>query len=395
MSQKAKQMNQIDSQALAARGESEDRVAVHDAGRAGWTTFDMACLADEHYAVSEKMVDQCRATYEGNWILDNDQQFLNQHGSLIEAATTGEDSEDEAEPRESHCQAKFCPGICAKDVAAVQRRFDLLKGQCVALLRYLRSVRREQGFVPKHGLLMVKHAGSDIPELHLMARVAFSPFDFTAVELKPKLDSDGVLLADIQMLGGTAVMRPMAQLLLELAGRAAITLHSAEYKTLSLGSIMVVGSSEQALISLQDAGLAGNRQQEDAAGSSGSEDEAMLMLEKRASLLKRAMGVGRRQAGQQGQKTKRQPGAARQASSDRRAIKQAPATADSQHEQAIAEEWASMTEHRLGDGARSSSSSSSSAPNAAANVQPARPQQFRPWKDDNGHRLSEVESRYL
>ena len=207
--------------------------------------FDLAGIADEHFAISEERVDKDRCNYRGNWVVDRHNNFCEKYGQVMICESAAGDGAADVAPDDTSCQAVYCPGICCKQVARVKERYDALKLECNSLLRQLRSVRREKGYVPYHGVLLVLDgvAGSTkILELHLLCRVSFSPFGFTAVQMDLQPGSQLPVHATTMLSEGVAVMRDMSQLLYDLASNPSVTLGTAPYKAVSLQTIVVENS---------------------------------------------------------------------------------------------------------------------------------------------------------
>ena len=389
----ANQTNKQSNNCVAAvPQQSEHTVAVFEDDRKqriGVGQFDLAGIADKRYAISEDLVEKNRREYQGNWVEDRHANFVTQHGQLVEC--DGQDAWSDDEGEEDAC----CSGVCVKLIEAVQTRFDALKQQCLALLRSVRAVRRDQGYVPNHALLLVMHAETQaLLQIHVLGRVSFSPFDFTAVHLHPSEQRNGSVMGEIVSLHGAAVMHNMDQLLVDLAGRSNICLATAHYDAVTLGSIRLKLGSQQTLERLQ-AGVHGvggmvNRRGVEAASS--DEDD---VLHHRSDLLQRALGQGPKKRAQPQRKksTKAKASAAkaraRRSATDTAAVPDEAAGSaqvagmDAKIDHAIATSWSEALEADLGGIAHNpaAASSSSSARPAVEAVEQVK----TPWADEKGH----------
>ena len=204
--------------------------------------FDLAGLADQHFAIAEKRVDEARSSFPGNWVLEKHKKFCSEYGSITVTATA-EAQESDSEPSETSCQVLYPPcGICCKQLPG---NYGNLRAECNALLRKLRSIRREQGYTPAHGLLLVMDvACEEVLEMHLLSRVSFSPFDFTAVEQQPA-SSRLPTQAEARLSNNQAIFRTMPQLLCKLTSLPQFVLCTAEYRALSLNAIKVDGALQR------------------------------------------------------------------------------------------------------------------------------------------------------
>ena len=220
----------------------------------------------------------------------------------------------------------------------------------------------------------------------MLARISFSPFDFTAVEYKLRHDAAE---ADLVLANGSAVFHPMPKLLFRLASMWKVTwsLSTARYTALSMGSVFIHEGSMQMLACLQEAahgatGLVGSDQDDDT-------DEEDALLRQRQGFLKQACG---RTQQDRGSKKRR----ARQPAQNRRTTGKSVAPVSNLDESADVEieaSWQNALERQ--DGVipqaaplASSSSRASGSKLGSTPLQPAvsaEPPPGLPWKDDKGY----------
>ena len=203
--------------ALALADGSANAGVVAERPWYGRRAFDLSGLGDKHFAIAEDLVEQDRKVHTGHvsWMQHGHQQFCEEHGSVIEMDDGAADDASEVE-EEVTCESQFAPCVCAQQIQRVHAEYTTLRDQCVALLRSLRAIRRGNGYVPAHGLLIVLE-GACVKEMYFLARLSFSPFDFSAVQFQPRSSSlNGAIEADLVVVAGTAVMHQMAQLLYKL-----------------------------------------------------------------------------------------------------------------------------------------------------------------------------------
>ena len=72
--------------------------------------------------------------------------------------------------------------------------FDDLRGQCLTLLRVLRSMRRGKGYQSVYGLLLVmREAAHELLEVHVLGRLSLSKFDSTCAQMQPTMRADAIM----------------------------------------------------------------------------------------------------------------------------------------------------------------------------------------------------------
>lgn len=177
-------------------------------------------IEDEHFAVSESVIETARAQHSGgNWLHDSHRGFQDTHGKMIET----QQEEDDVELTRD-CQSFLCPGLCKQQLQApaTANRYYQLCEAMKNLLRIARGWRRTKGWVPDHiAVLRCTECSegdiSEIKHVQLMSRVSFSPFDATLVKFQTK----GPLTAELAVDGGQPVQHvPLAKLLFEYSHNA-------------------------------------------------------------------------------------------------------------------------------------------------------------------------------
>ena len=377
------------------------------------TQFDLAGIGDSNYAIAENLVEQSRREHKGNWVEDKHNLFSGEHASLVECEKDDEWSDDDNHDNVDDNMA-CCQGVCASLIRSVQPRFNELKDECLALLRMLRATRREKGYIPLHGLLLVCSAdgsADDLLEVHLLGQVSFAPFDFTSVLMRPaaRPSPDDDTVAEIVVVDGTAVLQSMSKVLHGLASRLDIRLGTASYKAVGLGSVRIISGTKQSLAQLQAGvhGVAGMARQGGEEVHTSDEDHE---LGRRQGLLKRALGLVQ-------PKKKAKPSAARNRAAaapglrkrsnnteHSTAMSASAPTADKQTDNEIEERWAEALEADLGiilpapSQPAEAASSSRSVPDQHATSALACPQPDQlnmpsqvPWKAADGHVFAMVQ----
>ena len=185
---------------LAMAEDNPQALLQHDPGRPRFLDVDFTGLADEHYAISESVLERERSQ-SPNWMQQQHSLFEAEHGRVLELDDHESDAEDDVEG-EPLCQ---CPtDLCARDAERLDE-YQTWADQCTDVLRAFRNARKSKGFLPDHPLITVcetsdinqlQRGGGDI--VYLFAKLGFSPFDATIVKLKlerPSTDSPHVWVA--------------------------------------------------------------------------------------------------------------------------------------------------------------------------------------------------------
>ena len=85
---------------------------------------NLSNLADQHYAISRDALEAARASHDGNWVSDNNAEFVAKHRVVVENDGP-EDREDEGEYQS--CEVTLGPGLCKLRVSA-EAHFHRLAG---------------------------------------------------------------------------------------------------------------------------------------------------------------------------------------------------------------------------------------------------------------------------
>ena len=236
---------------------------------------------DEHYAVSEEVIENERNTCEGNWLKLSSQEFSRNHGSIVE----GTDVSDEQEPEDmKDCQSFLRPGLCRQDFQSLPERSYTLSQQLKNVFRYFRGIRRVKGFQPNHILLLwcsPSEEGS-IKDVMLLTRVSFSPFDATATQFEMSGPNKAKIVLG-QFPGPKFISLPR---LLDKMSRTTLELRIANYTALSLAEIEVQSEHTHAA-DLAKQALDCYSDNDDNSDSSSDDD----ILDQRAHALRLAMGI--------------------------------------------------------------------------------------------------------
>lgn len=348
-------------------------------------------LGDEHYAISEAVLDEARASHGGNWMVDAHNQFKDTFGEVIELDTIDDDTD--AEPDDCrYCQVAFCPGVCRNALPGAY--FNLLE-QVKDLLRTSRGERREQGFVANHIPVLFSNQpdSKDFQHVHMLTRISFSPFDATAMEMT-LIDSGARAKLKVDSETGKPIFRPLPRLLLEMSSvDPPMKLYTCTYRAISLEEICI--DDEFVLVQAAKPTCDENSQSSD-------DNDARCFLA--GAILKRALGKGRGR-GRRGKGSGRKSRGRQCSSSSRKVQKQTqtskrksieaeaelPNVAD-KVSQEIENEWHKALESQLGPvpSSKTSSStvgtgtpaSSSRAPQSSAI--PVVSKEY-PWTDEKGH----------
>lgn len=272
----------MNKQRQLARAESSDDVdAVVNPPTADYS--DLLCpsmanddnIADEHYAVSEAVIENAREQHSGNWLNDASQEFTSAHGQIVE----GTDVDDPNDEYERECQSFLTPGLCRKDFEQLPDRFYELSQQFKNVLRHFRDMRRSRGYVPDHALILWCDPlrAESIQDVILLTRMSFSPFDATAVQMQMTGPSTASIV--LSEFPGPEFI-PLPRVLLKMASTT-LEMRVAKYKAISLGQVCISLSELQTAdaLSQQD-----KHRESDSEDSSSDED-----VDTRTAILKAAL----------------------------------------------------------------------------------------------------------
>ena len=247
--------------------------------------------------------------------------------------------------------------------------------------------------------------GQAILQVHLLTRVSFSPFDFSALQMKLPPNGSLPMCVDTDIVGVSpsvgVVLRSKAQLLLELASKQGCVLATTSYKAVSLRTIRLDDAVE--MLSDIRAGVSGG------AGSRGrgvlgcdsDSDKDEAIVGQLQGMLKRAAAGGQAAP-------KRQPAKRKRANTpSSHTVRKQPrsSNADSagqaihdqagQVDQAIEKAWIDAVIEEAGEmpaatAVHEPASSSRDAPRRASGLESLEPQagnqlRRKPWKDERGY----------
>ena len=235
--------SQSDS-ALAQHGRQDEAVLVHQQ-HTSQSQLPFSDFCDEHFAISEATLDQVRSQCDGNWKDQNHREFRESHGQFVEYADQTASFQEHAETEEEDkcCQTSFGPGMCKEQVAGELRtKYDTLFSEVVDILRTARDVRRHDGYVAQHPLMLICSQDHDssgqgrftIVYVFLLARMSFNPFDSTLLQFSMTGESEAVMATD----NGRAVLHRLQVLLFNIAQTPDVyCVKTGSYKAISLNSI--------------------------------------------------------------------------------------------------------------------------------------------------------------
>jgi len=235
--------SQSDS-ALAQHGRQDEAVLVHQQ-QTSQSQLPFSDFCDEHFAISEATLDQVRSQCDGNWIDQNHREFRETHGQFVEYTdqTASFQEHEETEEEDKCCQTSFGPGICKEQVAGELRtKYDTLFSEVVDILRTARDVRRHDGYVAQHPLMLICSQDHDavgegrftIVYVFLLTRMSFNPFDSTLLQFSMASESEAVMATD----NGRAVLHRLQVLLFNIAQTPDVyCVKTGSYKAISLNSI--------------------------------------------------------------------------------------------------------------------------------------------------------------
>lgn len=213
-------------------------------------------ISDEHFAISEAVLDEERAKCQGNWINVGNKQFKETFGTFVELTeNTASFQEDEEEEGPKHCQEHLGPNLCKRQLCP---RYFAYFDEVVSILREARDVRRTVGYVAHHPPLLFCSSSGSIEHIFLLARISFNPFDATAVEFKMV----GDLHAELQVDQDVAVLHRLPAILVRMTEiEETYIVKTGAYTTVSLKEIALKGSSVHQCITAGEAVVEGDGQE--------------------------------------------------------------------------------------------------------------------------------------
>lgn len=359
---------------------------------------------DEHYAVSEHLIEHEREASEGNWLNDCSADFSRCHGTIVEGPCATAEEEDSVDTGPKECQLFLAPGICRKDLRSLPERFRQLGEHMKNLLRWSRGIRRSQGYVVHHILVLwCEHDDSNnlsIKDVMLLTRVSYSPFDATALQFVMTGEKTAKISVDAS---SCPKFIPLASLLVEMS-RKTWELKTATYQALSLSEIQIdVGS-------VKAAGDINVKPVDEGASDSDGSDSEDCELEKGFAFIKNVIEAPHSKTKKMsrknvGQRTERKKTLAVESGfldmkTTRKTKKSTPEQLGvaGEIDQTIASEWLNALESELGpapapckrqDPGSGGSGSVPQVPavSSSSSSRPSVPIVSRvyPWRDDNGY----------
>lgn len=213
LAHEAKLMNISEKSLAVVQPSAETDIAV--ANYRGPSSFGFS-LGDEHFAISEAVLDEARSKAHGNWAIINQQEFDRDHGDYI-SGSDGESDDEEADGSDNDDCGTGCN--CNFGFGGQQH------SQLTEVLRLAKLKRKLEGWVPDHVLVVatnedtldaVMESDADNP-CYLLGRVQFRPFDLTAISMGLTQEK-GEILAKMQVTeAGLPLVLSFAQVLRDMA----------------------------------------------------------------------------------------------------------------------------------------------------------------------------------
>ena len=213
-------------------------------------------ISDEHFAISETVLDEERARCQGNFIDVGNKQFKETFGAFVELTeNTASFQEDEEEEDPKHCQEHLGPNLCKRQLCP---KYFAYFDEVLSILREARDVRRTVGYVAHHPPLLFCTSTGSIEHIFLLARISFNPFDATAVQFKMV----GELHAELVVDQDVAVLHRLPAILFRMAEIEEIYIvKTGSFTAVSLKEIALKGSSVHQCITSGEAVVEGDGQE--------------------------------------------------------------------------------------------------------------------------------------
>ena len=366
-------------------------------------------LADKHYAIAEKVLDEERAKTAG-WMKNYSAAFEQEHGNVADPPAEAESDDDDAEK----CDDEVCPaGACCKAVRTLLY-YDAWMECFRTTLRIARSLRKHQGYVPEHPLVALRPKDSTELVLGdtvwLLAKISFRPYDCCILRLTVESENPCVA-AMVPNCDGLPNVVSLQGLLKEISDHCnpqEFVMVVLTYSGRMFGKVEILSWE-----SLEDAANKTTKAGEPAALDSEEEQEQKEM-KFRSDLLRKALNASadtkpdkpkkpvKKSAKQNQRKANKAKGKSK--GKDASPQDELPAVQDAEFEQEDPEEpglagqahreleqaWTEALEKELPTPPASfASGSSTSAAAAGGNVAASVPEtetiSAKPWKDDKGH----------
>eukprot|EP00434_Breviolum_minutum_P019345 symbB.v1.2.017052.t1/scaffold1314.1/size125707/5 len=198
-------------------------------------------ISDEHFAVAESVLDKARAECQGNWLTIGHKQFREDFAQFVELTKETQAFQDDDDEEETCCETFYGPGICKQQfVGELSNRYNKLFEHVVEILRLARDIRRREGFVADHPLLLLCDAETGrIVRVFLMGQVSFNPFDATLIEFNLRDDLVAVM-ATIDGEIESPLIFKLTKLLFGIAqGGEVFNVKTGKYAVVSLSQIRI------------------------------------------------------------------------------------------------------------------------------------------------------------
>lgn len=368
-------------------------------------------LADKHFAIAEKLLDEERAKTVG-WMKNCSAAFENDHGNLADPPAEA-DSDDDDEK----CDDEVCPaGACCKAVCTL-RYYDAWMECFRTTLRIARSSRKHQGYVPEHPLVALRPKDSTELVLGdavwLLAKISFRPYDCCILRLTVESENPCVaaMVPDCNGLPNVVSLQGLLKEISDHCNPQDFVMVVLTYSGRMFGKVEILSMEN-----LEDAANKPTKAGEAAALDSEEEQEQKEM-KFRSDLLRKALNASsadtksdkpkkpvKKSVKQNQRKNTKAKGKSK--GKDARVQDELPAVQDAESEQEDPEEpglagqahleieqaWTEALEEELPKPPASSASGSSNSvaetgDNVAASVPETQTQTIsgKPWKDDKGH----------
>ena len=390
LTHEAKLMNISEKSLAVVQPSAETDIAV--ANYRGPSSFGFS-LGDEHFAISEAVLDEARSSAHGNWATINQQEFDRDHGDYI-SGSDGESDDEEADGSDNDDCGSGCN--CNFGIGGQQH------SQLTEVLRLAKLKRKLEGWVPDHVLVVatnedtldaVMESDADNP-CYLLGRVQFRPFDLTAISMSLTQEK-GEILAKMQVTeAGLPLVLSFAQVLRDMALNSpdgivkVISYRGKSFATLHVTSL---GCVEDCL-----ARLSATKKQHRPDADTDSDSEERKAINKRLGLMKKLTTAKPKQVAQK----KGGGGSGRKVAAGPR-HKKGPAASDplpkeeasgssskAAHQDAqLAEEWEQSYEADALSARATSSGSKGGAPAVPEeqNVVVEAAPDNKPYKEASGH----------
>ena len=240
-------------------------------------------LADKHFAISEKLLDEERAKMAG-WMRNTSAAFEQEHGNAADPPVEDDDDNEK-------CDDEVCPaGACCQAVRAL-RYYDAWMECFKTTLRIARALRKHQGYVPQHPLVTLRP--KDSTELGLgdtvwlLPRISFRPYDCCILRLTVE-SVNPCIAAMVTNCDGLPNVVPLQAQLREISDRCSpqdFVMVVLTYSGSNFGKVEILSVEN-----LEDAANKSTKAGEPAALDSEEEQEQKEM-KARADLLRKALNA--------------------------------------------------------------------------------------------------------